>query len=185
MSDKEDYFFFGSLEADCDEDNDDEAAEYDEEDLGEDKQYLWCTCCFYFHGFETIPMDSEIRKNWDERQWKCNRCKPQLQSVRRYIARTYAEADKLFDTDVEINPYKQPYWLCDQCLFLHDDGYEGKCEGVSDCKESAVVRVYYGRDYEDAKERERRKRRIDGVHDGENPAKKAKIFVDLTHDDDN
>ena len=74
---------------------------------------------------------------------------------------------------------------------MHDDNYEGKCKGIYECNGVGDVSVYYGYDYENAKQLERELQlrelhdaRIDDAdddndEDSPSPKKKQKV-IDLT-----
>ena len=82
------------------------------------------------------------------------------------------------------HPYREPYTCCNNCLYLHNDDYEGKCVGAYECNGKEDVSVYWGWNYEDAKGLERKRRRQSAVNDDDvSPTKKQRV-IDLTKDDD-
>ena len=179
MSDEVPKKNYATLKTDSDSVSDDEEKQYSKTHMRRKCYYIWCIKCEELLDWDYYFNKDEETKIWDKKTWKCLRCKPKEQSI--FIYRAYSEHQSymIMKEDIEKDPYEEPYWLCVECLFLHEDNYEGKCESIYECKGVGDVCVYRGHDYEDAKELERRRRRNMRDYTDESPKKKQKV-IDLT-----
>lgn len=155
---------------------------YSDEDIGETRCWFWCIKCEENFGWEYKYRQHEQIEKWAEKEWKCYRCNPKVKSIYIYEARSERQSYDLMRKDIEEEPYSEPYSLCNTCLFIHDDNYNGKCKSNYECRGVGDVEVYYGYDYENAKQLERAKRRDAEDNTVESPTKKQKVnVIDLTN----
>ena len=144
-----------TLDANSENEYEEDDVKYDNEDMGNTFCYIWCIKCEENFGVENPYNMEAMKKKWLKLKWKCESCKPKEESIYFYEARSGRQSYELLKKDVENDPYKEPYSLCNKCFFLHDDNYEGKCKGVYECNGVGDVSVYYGYNYENAKQLER------------------------------
>tara|TARA_R110002074_G_scaffold91637_1_gene200303 strand:+ start:5379 stop:6023 length:645 start_codon:yes stop_codon:yes gene_type:complete len=138
--------------------------------------YYWCIKCQEMYDFDYYFNLIKLNKIMNKRQWKCERCKPKVKSICTYSANSQQEAYKKMIEDIQENPYEEPFWLCEVCLTLHDDNYKGKCQAHRfKCKNMGEVCIYWGENYEYAKNEERLRREKE-VNDDNNNIKREFIF---------
>ncbi len=148
-----------ALEADAEGDDGDDEEQYSREEEDHLRCYIWCIKCeklLYDVCYSTLQEQREILA---AKEWKCDRCEPKVRSLHIYSTNNEHQSHWLMKAYINNYPYREPYWLCNDCLFLHDDDYEGRCAGAYECNGVEDVSVYWGWDYEDAKGLERKRRR--------------------------
>ena len=171
-----------TLEANSESEYEEDEIKYNDEDKGETCSWYWCIKCEDNFGWEYNHKQHEQKKKLTKKEWKCERCKPKVKSIYIYKARSKKQSYDLMRKDIDEEPYEEPYSLCNTCLFLHDDDYKGKCKSNYECRGVGDVEVYYGYDYENAKQLERAKRRDAEDNTVESPTKKQKVnVIDLTN----
>ena len=185
MSEKLSEKKFLTLEAYSESEDEEDEILYSDEDIGMTCCWFWCIKCEDNFGWEYNHKQHEQEKKWTKKEWKCEKCKPKVKSIYIYKARSERQSYDLMRKDIDEEPYSEPYSLCNTCLFLHDDNYDGKCESFNECRGVGDVSVYYGYDYEYAKRLARKKRRDAEDNTVESPTKKQKVnVIDLTIETD-
>ena len=169
-----------AVETDSDSVSDDEEKQYSKTQTVRKCDYIWCIKCEKLLDWVWDFNEDDETKIWDKKTWKCLRCKPKKKSIFIYRAHSEHQSYMIMKEELKKEPYEEPYWLCVECLFLHDDNYDGKCESFNECRGVGDVSVYYGYDYEYAKRLARKKRRDAEDNTDESPTKKPKVFIDLT-----
>ena len=163
MSDELPAKLSSALEADAEGGDEDDEEQYSREEEDHLRCYIWCIKCEELLYDVCYSTRYEQREKWGAKEWKCDRCEPKVRSIHIYSTNNEHQSHWLMKAYIANYPYREPHWLCNECLYWHDDDYEGKCAGVYECNGKEDVSVYWGWNYEDAKGLERKRRRQSAI----------------------